>query len=76
GGARKGEQIVLITDCAEATRADIAAFVRSHGVQNTATPEKIILVEEVPILGTGKIDYAAVQRLAAEKAANVEGASA
>jgi acyl-[acyl-carrier-protein]-phospholipid O-acyltransferase/long-chain-fatty-acid--[acyl-carrier-protein] ligase len=64
--SRKGEEIVMISDCAQAARADIVAFTRSHGVSELAVPKRVIHVEAVPILGTGKIDYTAVQRLVKE----------
>jgi acyl-[acyl-carrier-protein]-phospholipid O-acyltransferase/long-chain-fatty-acid--[acyl-carrier-protein] ligase len=65
--ARKGEEIILVTDSPHATRADLVAFARSHGVSELAVPRRIMKVEAVPILGTGKIDYVAVERLAREQ---------
>jgi acyl-[acyl-carrier-protein]-phospholipid O-acyltransferase/long-chain-fatty-acid--[acyl-carrier-protein] ligase len=64
---RKGEEIVLVTDNAEASRGDFVAFTRSHGISELAVPRRILVVDAVPILGTGKIDYVAVQRLAMEQ---------
>jgi acyl-[acyl-carrier-protein]-phospholipid O-acyltransferase/long-chain-fatty-acid--[acyl-carrier-protein] ligase len=66
-GQRKGEEIVLVTDSPHATRADLVAFARSHGVSELAVPRRIVTVDAVPILGAGKIDYAAVERLAREQ---------
>lgn len=65
--ARKGEQILLVTDCTDATRADFVAFARNHGVPELAVPRHILHVDAVPILGSGKVDYAAVERLAREQ---------
>jgi acyl-[acyl-carrier-protein]-phospholipid O-acyltransferase/long-chain-fatty-acid--[acyl-carrier-protein] ligase len=65
--SRKGEEIILVTDSAHAARADLVAFARSHGVSELAVPRRIVQVDEVPILGTGKIDYVAVERLAREQ---------
>ena len=61
---RKGEQIILITDSPDANRADLVGFIQNHGVPELAAPRKIIQVDEIPVLGTGKTDYGAVQRLA------------
>src|SRR6185369_10164410 len=61
---RKGEQIVLVTDCAAANRTDILAWAQNHGVPELAVPRRIVHVEHVPVLGTGKTDYASVQTTA------------
>lgn len=61
---KKGEQIVLVTDRAEAPRGLLLAWAQSHGVPEIAVPKKIVSVEAVPVLGTGKIDYMAVKTLA------------
>lgn len=65
--ARKGEQVVLLTDNPKADRADLVAFYRSHGVSELAIPRKILHVASIPVLGTGKTDYGSVQKMA-EKA--------
>lgn len=62
--ARKGEQIVLVTDRQAAPRGLLLAWAQSHGVPEIAVPKKILSVDEVPVLGTGKIDYMAVKSLA------------
>ena len=59
---RKGEQVILITDYDKADRADLVAFARNHGISELAIPRKIIHVESIPVLGTGKTDYGTVQK--------------
>lgn len=59
---RKGEQVILLTDDAKADRADLVAFARNHGISELAIPRKIIHVESIPVLGTGKTDYGTVQK--------------
>ena len=73
---RKGEQIVLVTSKPEADRALLLAWAQSHGVPEIAVPKKIVSVAEVPVLGTGKMDYVAVKRLAEEGLAAIEAAAA
>ncbi|MEO0695026.1 MAG: AMP-binding protein [Pseudomonadota bacterium] len=63
---RKGEQIVLVTDRQEPDRGLLLAWAQSHGVPEIAVPKKIVSVAEVPVLGTGKLDYVNVERLAKE----------
>ena len=69
---RKGEQIVLLTTCPGADRGDLQRWAQDHGVNELSLPRKIFHVQAIPVLGTGKIDIGAVQRLAAELAASTE----
>ena len=61
---RKGEQIVLVTDCKEASRMDMVGWAQNHGVTELALPRRVVLVEAIPILATGKTDYVSVQKMA------------
>lgn len=61
--ARKGEKLVLFTQKQGATRADFMAFAKSRGASDLMIPADVIPVEHMPLLGTGKIDYAGVARL-------------
>ena len=65
----KGEQIVLVTDFAGARRMDLLAWAQNHGVSELAIPRKILIVEAIPMLATGKTDYVTVERQARELAA-------
>jgi acyl-[acyl-carrier-protein]-phospholipid O-acyltransferase/long-chain-fatty-acid--[acyl-carrier-protein] ligase len=69
---RKGEQIVLLTTCPGADRGDLQRWAQDHGVNELSLPRKIFHVQAIPVLGTGKIDIGAVQRLAAELAASTD----
>ncbi len=73
---RKGEQIVLITDRREPDRALLVAWAQSHGVPELAVPKKVLSVEAVPVLGTGKLDYVAAARLAEDALAAAENGRA
>lgn len=64
---RKGEAIVLLTTHKDAKRDDLIGWAKNHGVPEIAVPRRIVHVEAVPLLGTGKTDYGAVQRLAEER---------
>ena len=66
--ARKGEQVVLVTDVTDATRADLLGWAQNHGVPELAVPRRVLVVAEIPKLATGKTDYVAVQKLAAAEA--------
>ncbi|MEM6414971.1 MAG: AMP-binding protein [Pseudomonadota bacterium] len=61
---RRGEQIILVTDKKSSDRSPLLLWAQSHGVAEIALPKKIIEVDEVPVLGTGKTDYVKVEALA------------
>ena len=61
--ARKGEQIILVTDSPRARRDVILAHVQVNGGTELSVPRAVVRVEEMPVLGSGKTDYPAVQRL-------------
>ena len=63
---RKGEQVILVTDRKDAPRSLLLAWAQSHGVPEIAVPKKIIEIDEVPVLGTGKIDFLTVKTIAEE----------
>ncbi len=58
--ARKGEQIILISTCPDAERTAFAGWVHNHGVHELAVPRRVVLVDDIPVLGTGKTDYSKV----------------
>jgi acyl-[acyl-carrier-protein]-phospholipid O-acyltransferase/long-chain-fatty-acid--[acyl-carrier-protein] ligase len=62
--ARKGEALILVTTQPGAEAADLLAAARASGVAELGVPRIVMQVPEIPLLGTGKIDYPAVQRLA------------
>jgi acyl-[acyl-carrier-protein]-phospholipid O-acyltransferase/long-chain-fatty-acid--[acyl-carrier-protein] ligase len=66
--ARKGERLVLVTDRLDAQVAAMIAHARSIGSPELLVPSRIVRVPEVPLLGTGKTDYVAVQRMAESEA--------
>jgi acyl-[acyl-carrier-protein]-phospholipid O-acyltransferase/long-chain-fatty-acid--[acyl-carrier-protein] ligase len=37
---------------------------QNHGVTELALPRRLVLVETVPVLATGKTDYVSVQKMA------------
>lgn len=60
---RKGEQLVLLTDHPSIDRSDILAGARAQGFSELWLPRKIISVQAIPVLGSGKIDFPAARQM-------------
>ena len=61
---RRGERIVLVTTAEEAEPNALRQFSKKAGVAELMVPGDIVKVAEMPLLGTGKTDYAAARRVA------------
>jgi acyl-[acyl-carrier-protein]-phospholipid O-acyltransferase/long-chain-fatty-acid--[acyl-carrier-protein] ligase len=60
---KKGEQLVLFTTQADAAAQALSAFGRAHGAAELAIPRDVRVVETLPLLGTGKTDYVALNAM-------------
>jgi acyl-[acyl-carrier-protein]-phospholipid O-acyltransferase/long-chain-fatty-acid--[acyl-carrier-protein] ligase len=61
--SKKGERLVLVTDRRDAESGPLLAHAQAVGAPEIAVPRKIIRVPEIPVLGSGKTDYVALQRI-------------
>ncbi len=66
---KKGESLVLITTHPEMARRELAKAMKEAGAAELFIPRGIVIVEEIPVLGSGKTDYVTLQSLAREQAA-------
>lgn len=62
--AGKGEKIVLMTTEKQATRSAFQKFAKENGSNDLMIPAAIKTVESLPVLGSGKPDYKAINDLA------------
>ncbi len=62
--ARKGERLVLVTDRQDAEAGALLAHAKAAGAPEIAVPRTVIRINELPVLGSGKTDYVAIQRMA------------
>jgi len=61
--ARKGEQLLLVTDRKDADAGELLRHARAQGIGEIMVPRTFMRVREIPLLATGKVDYPAVQAL-------------
>jgi acyl-[acyl-carrier-protein]-phospholipid O-acyltransferase / long-chain-fatty-acid--[acyl-carrier-protein] ligase len=67
--ARKGEKLVLLTTDAACTRDAFQKHAKAKGVSELNVPSEILVVDKIPLLGSGKPDYVNAAVLAKEKIA-------
>jgi acyl-[acyl-carrier-protein]-phospholipid O-acyltransferase/long-chain-fatty-acid--[acyl-carrier-protein] ligase len=65
---RKGERLVLFTEKKDATRATYQTFAKEKGAPDVAIPAEVVVLDQIPMLGAGKIDLVAVAKLGRERA--------
>ena len=61
---QRGECIVLFTTDKKLKREDLQIVAKNLGLPELAVARKLIVVEEIPLLGTGKTDYVTLKQLA------------
>jgi acyl-[acyl-carrier-protein]-phospholipid O-acyltransferase/long-chain-fatty-acid--[acyl-carrier-protein] ligase len=62
--AQRGENIILFTTDAALTREQLANSAKELGSPELAIARKVIVIEELPLLGTGKTDYVTLKQMA------------
>jgi acyl-[acyl-carrier-protein]-phospholipid O-acyltransferase/long-chain-fatty-acid--[acyl-carrier-protein] ligase len=63
---KKGEKIVLVTNHQNADRKQILNYAKAQQYGELYIPRKILLAEELPVLGSGKTDYITLHKMALE----------
>lgn len=64
---KKGEQLIMFTTLNQPDRKKISDGMKSLGASDLMIPKIIFQVESLPLLGSGKTDYVALGRMAAER---------
>jgi len=62
--ARKGEQLVLVTDRPEASKDALLAHARKEGFPELWVPKALLVVPSIPVLASGKVDLQATHEMA------------
>uniref|UniRef100_A0A450SAM0 Acyl-[acyl-carrier-protein]-phospholipid O-acyltransferase / long-chain-fatty-acid--[acyl-carrier-protein] ligase n=1 Tax=Candidatus Kentrum sp. FW TaxID=2126338 RepID=A0A450SAM0_9GAMM len=60
---RRGEQLVLVTECRQIDRQVLLAQAKAEGLSEISIPKQVVFTETVPLLGSGKINYPGVREL-------------
>ncbi|MEE9575530.1 MAG: hypothetical protein V3W03_05455, partial [Gammaproteobacteria bacterium] len=61
---KKGEKIILITNNKDALRKHFQEQIKKEKHGELYLPRNVLLAEELPVLGTGKIDYVTLTQMA------------
>ncbi|MEY2697982.1 MAG: hypothetical protein RL333_2120, partial [Pseudomonadota bacterium] len=61
-----GEKIILVTQQRELERSEFMKGAQTLGYSELYTPREILFAKEIPLLGSGKVDYPALQKLVIE----------
>jgi acyl-[acyl-carrier-protein]-phospholipid O-acyltransferase/long-chain-fatty-acid--[acyl-carrier-protein] ligase len=61
--AKRGEQLILVTTHADATRAALVGAAREGGLPEIFVPRALTRVPTLPLLGSGKVDYQRIGQL-------------
>ena len=60
---RKGEQLALVTDKADADKDVLLAAARQQGFPELWVPKAVLVIGAIPVLGSGKVDFQATHTL-------------
>ncbi|MGB8631595.1 MAG: AMP-binding protein, partial [Xanthobacteraceae bacterium] len=73
---RKGERLIMVTDKHGATRSEFTTYARGKHASELMMPAEVVVLDKLPMLGSGKVDQLAIDKFireqAAEKAAAAE----
>ncbi|HUG62995.1 MAG TPA: AMP-binding protein [Methylomirabilota bacterium] len=61
---RKGEALVLVTDAQDATTEPLLAYAQRQGIAEIMIPKRILHIESLPVMGTGKLDLVRINEMA------------
>lgn len=65
--AKKGEQLVLLTTKKGLKRSNLFSPAKEQGISELWVPKEIVVVDKIPLLGTGKVDYVTAKQIAEKK---------
>jgi acyl-[acyl-carrier-protein]-phospholipid O-acyltransferase/long-chain-fatty-acid--[acyl-carrier-protein] ligase len=72
---RKGERLIMVSDKHGATRSEFTAYARSKHASELMMPAEVVVLDKLPMLGSGKVDQLAVDKFVREQAAEKAAAA-
>lgn len=60
---KKGEKLIILTNRINPQVSEVIAFFRREGLAEISTPREARYVEDIPLLGNGKIDYVELEKI-------------
>jgi acyl-[acyl-carrier-protein]-phospholipid O-acyltransferase / long-chain-fatty-acid--[acyl-carrier-protein] ligase len=72
---RKGERLIMVTDKHGATRSEFTAYARSKHASELMMPAEVVVLDKLPMLGSGKVDQLAVDKFVREQTAEKAAAA-
>ena len=63
---KKGERVVLAVAGRPAERAELVAKAREQGIAEILLPARVVVLDKIPLLASGKTDYPALTKILAE----------
>lgn len=58
---QKGERLIAVTNEKQLTLEQLREAVRNRGLSNLSAPREVMVVPAIPLLGTGKVNYRALE---------------
>lgn len=71
---RKGERIILITEKKNAERKPLQKIARANQFGELTIPRTVIVVNKIPVLGTGKTDYITLNKFVTDDSNDISDA--
>jgi acyl-[acyl-carrier-protein]-phospholipid O-acyltransferase/long-chain-fatty-acid--[acyl-carrier-protein] ligase len=68
--------MVMVTDREGADRAALLNYARARGLNELMVPAEVMVVESLPVMGSGKVDLPVVSEMVAKRVAARSGANA
>ncbi|HEX8828309.1 MAG TPA: AMP-binding protein, partial [Xanthobacteraceae bacterium] len=72
---RKGERLIMVTDKHGATRSEFTAYARGKHASELMMPAEVVVLDKLPMLGSGKVDQLAIDKFVREQAAEKAAAA-
>ncbi|MBV8105583.1 MAG: acyl-[ACP]--phospholipid O-acyltransferase [Hyphomicrobiales bacterium] len=66
---KKGERLILATAKAGATKLEVQTWMKIKGASPLMVPDSVVVLDAIPLLGSGKTDYIALAKTLRERGA-------